>query len=213
EEAAPAAPASAAETDMRRILTLIEDESQRCGRIVRNLLLFSRGSDAHFTDEDLFPLLERCAMLLRHRADLAEISLQLDVPSGLPKIECDASQIQQMVLALAINGLEATSVGGSVTIAARAEGDDAVVIGVRDNGRGIPKEQLSEIFEPFYTTKEGENGVGLGLAVVYGIATRHHGTIAVDSTPGEGTTFSVRLPLRQPREAAPPAGAREVEVS
>jgi signal transduction histidine kinase len=118
-----------------------------------------------------------------------------------------------MVLALAINALEATSTGGHVTIVARAEPQDHVTIQVRDNGRGIPREHLADIFEPFFSTKEGENGVGLGLPVVYGIATRHHGTVSVDSTPGEGTVFTVRLPLRQPRDPSPTAGEKEVGVS
>jgi two-component system NtrC family sensor kinase len=211
EIVAPAA--NAAEEDLRRILSLIEDEAQRCGRIVRNLLLFSRKSSVRFAEEALFPLLERCILLLHHRAELAEISLQLDVPADLPRVECDASQVQQMVLALTINALEATTAGGTVAISARKDGEDGVVVQVRDNGRGIPKEHLADIFEPFFTTKEGENGVGLGLPVVYGIAMRHHGTVSVESTPGEGTVFTVRLPLRQPQEASPEAGEMEVQVS
>jgi two-component system NtrC family sensor kinase len=213
EETNGAAPVSPAEADRRRILSLVEDEAHRCGKIVRNLLLFSRASAVTFAEADLFPLLERCVLLLRHRADLAEISLQLDVPPGLPKVECDASQIQQMVLALSINALEATTAGGSAVIAARADGPDGVRIEVRDNGRGIPREHLADIFEPFFTTKEGESGVGLGLPVVYGIATRHRGSVVVDSAPGEGTVFTVRLPLRQPRDATPQAGEKEVGVS
>jgi signal transduction histidine kinase len=178
---------------------------------VRNLLLFSRASSVRFAEDDLFPLLERCVMLLRHRAELAEISLQLDVPTGLPKVECDGSQVQQMILALAINAVEATQNGGNVTVSARAEPADFVTIQVRDNGRGIPKEHLAEIFEPFFTTKEGENGVGLGLPVVYGIATRHHGTVTVDSTLGRAP-FTVR-PRSPAARASPAAGEKEVEVS
>jgi two-component system NtrC family sensor kinase len=213
EESGGDTPPTPAETDLRRILQLIEDESHRCGKIVKNLLLFSRASAVKFAEDDIQPLLERCVLLLKHRADLAEIALQLDVPAGLPKVECDASQVQQMVLALAINAVEATQSGGNVTVSARAEPEGFVTIQVRDNGRGIPKEHLAEIFEPFFTTKEGENGVGLGLPVVYGIATRHHGTVTVDSTPGQGTVFTVRLPLRQPRDTAPAAGEKEVPVS
>ncbi|HEX6791631.1 MAG TPA: ATP-binding protein [Candidatus Krumholzibacteria bacterium] len=213
EESAGDPPPTPAEGDLRRILQLIEDESHRCGKIVKNLLLFSRASAVRFAEDDLYPLLERCVLLLKHRADLAEIALQLDVPAGLPKVECDASQVQQMVLALAINAVEATQNGGNVTIAARAEPEGFVTIQVRDNGRGIPKEHLAEIFEPFFTTKEGENGVGLGLPVVYGIATRHHGTVTVDSTPGQGTVFTVRLPLHQPHDEARAGGEKEVQVS
>ena len=216
EEAASATGAGSAvspdEADLRRILALIEDESRRCGNIVRNLLLFSRKPAVHFGDENLFPLLERCMMLLRHRAELSDVALVLDVPADLPLVECDASQVEQVVLALAINGLEATPPGGYVSISARGEGE-TVSIQIRDSGRGIQPEHLGEIFEPFFTTKEGESGVGLGLSVVYGIVERHQGTVAVDSSPGSGTVFTVRLPLRQPRAAAPEVAQKEVQVS
>jgi two-component system NtrC family sensor kinase len=211
---AAAAGTTPASDDTRRILTLIEEESRRCGNIVRNLLLFSRAPAANFAEADLFPHLDRCIMLLRHRAELFEVTLGFDVPRDLPRVECDGSQIEQMVLALAINGLEATSQGGQLTITARPEENGTwVSIQVRDTGRGIPAEHLAEIFEPFYTTKEGENGVGLGLSVVYGIVNRHHGTVTVESTEGVGTVFTVRLPVRQPRAAAPEAPAKEVQVS
>jgi two-component system NtrC family sensor kinase len=212
EESTAAAATAEAEENHRRILALIEDESRRCGNIVRNLLLFSRTPAARVAEESLPPLIDRCVMLLRHRAELSEVSLQLDAPADLPRVECDASQIEQVVLALAINGLEATPPGGYVAIALRAE-EDAVSIQVRDSGRGIPPEHLGEIFEPFFTTKEGANGVGLGLSVVYGIVQRHHGTVTVDSSPGAGTVFTVRLPLRQPPAAAPEVPRKEVQVS
>ncbi len=200
------------EADLRRILAMIEDESRRCGSIVRNLLLFSRASEVRFAEENIFPLLERCTMLLRHRADLSDTSLVLDAPADLPLVECDASQIEQVVLALAINGLEATPPGGHVAISAKGEGD-SISIQVRDSGRGIPPEHLGEIFEPFFTTKEGESGVGLGLSVVHGIVERHQGTVTAESSPESGTVFTVRLPLRQPRAAAPEVAQKEVQVS
>ncbi len=206
--------AESGQDDMRRILALIESESQRCGNIVRNLLLFSRTPTVHFAEEDLRPLLDRCALLLKHRADLSEISLSVAAPSDLPRVECDASQIQQMVLALAINALEATAPGGQVIISVHEDvPGEWVTISVRDNGRGIPPEFIADIFEPFFTTKEGESGVGLGLPVVFGIATRHHGTVTVESKPGAGTVFFVRLPLRQPRTADADASGKEVHAS
>jgi two-component system NtrC family sensor kinase len=213
EESASTTIAGPDQADHRRILQLIEDESRRCGSIVRNLLLFSRTPAVRFAEEDLLPLLERCLMLLRHRAELSDVALVLDVPKDLPVVECDASQIEQVVLALAINALEATPPGGYVAISAAREGEASISIQVRDTGRGIPPEHLGEIFEPFFTTKEGESGVGLGLSVVYGIVERHQGTVAVDSTPGSGTVFSVHLPLRQPRAAVPHDEEKEVQVS
>jgi signal transduction histidine kinase len=106
-----------------------------------------------------------------------------------------------MILALAMNGLEATPSGGRVTIGARPEGDDGVVLTVADTGCGIPSDIQGRIFEPFFTTKEQGKGVGLGLAVVYGIVARHHGRIDVGSQAGAGTVFTVHLPTRPPAEA------------
>jgi two-component system NtrC family sensor kinase len=195
---------NAAETthaESERVLKLIDEEAARCGNIVRNLLLFSRTPAARYTEQDIKPLLERCALLLRHQAELQEVRLRLDAASGLPRLSCDASQIQQMILALAMNALEATPSGGEVTISARQqETGKGLVLEVSDSGRGIASENLDKIFEPFFTTKEATTGVGLGLAVVYGIVSRHRGTIDVKSTPGSGTVVTIHLPLRQPPE-------------
>ena len=113
---------------------------------------------------------------------------------------CDAAQVQQVILALAMNALEATPADGRVSIEAAPRRRRRPELVIADTGWGIPKEHLDRIFEPFFTTKEAGKGVGLGLAVVYGIVTGHHGTIDVESEPGRGTTFTVRLPARQPEE-------------
>jgi two-component system NtrC family sensor kinase len=187
--------------ETQKALKLIDEEATRCGNIVRNLLLFSRTPGARFSEEDLGPLLERCVMLVRHRAELEDIELRLDVAEHLPRVACDASQIQQMILALAMNALEATPAGGYVALSAHPRGEEGgVVLKVEDSGRGIPPENLDKIFEPFFSTKEEVTQVGLGLSVVYGIVNRHHGTIDVQSSPGSGTSFTIRLPLRQPVE-------------
>jgi two-component system NtrC family sensor kinase len=189
---------SAAETD--RILQMVDAEAGRCGDIVRNLLLFSRTSSAHFAEEDLSPILDRCRMLVRHQAEMQGVSFEVIPAPGLPHVRCDAAQIEQMLLALAMNAVEATPSGGRVRIAAEREADDGIVIRVADTGCGIRPEDRPRVFEPFFTTKEAGKGVGLGLAVVYGIAARHNGRIDVDSTLGSGATFTVHLPLK-PRDA------------
>jgi two-component system, NtrC family, sensor kinase len=196
----------AADPEVDRILQVVDSEAGRCGDIVRNLLLFSRASAARFAEEDLRPVLDRCHMLLRHQAEMLGVSLELTAPAELPRIVCDASQVQQMLLALAMNALEATPSGGRVRLSAREE-DEGLELAVADTGSGILPEDLPRIFEPFFTTKEQGKGVGLGLAVVYGIVDRHHGRIEVSSPPGAGTTFTVHLPRRQPDEA--PGGSME----
>jgi two-component system NtrC family sensor kinase len=192
-----------AEDDTQRILRLVEEEALRCGGIVKNLLLFSRTPGARFADEELAPLAERCALLVRHSFALHNVELALDVPSGL-RLECDAAQIQQMLLALVMNALEATPADGRVTVSAHVdETAGRVRIEVVDTGHGIPPDLIDKIFEPFFTTKEQGAGVGLGLAVVYGIVERHRGTIHIASEPGRGTTFTIDLPVRQPAEGRP----------
>ena len=182
------------ETD--RILQVVDAEAGRCGEIVRNMLLFSRTPEARFAPEHLQAVLERCRILLRHQAELLGVELALEVEPDLPPVVCDASQVEQMVLALALNGLEATPSGGRVAISARRDGHE-VALAVSDTGCGIPAENQSRIFEPFFTTKEAGKGVGLGLAVVYGIVNRHHGRIDLRSTVGSGSVFTVHLPCRQ----------------
>ncbi len=207
EPAAP--PASGAGGDGRgetdRILEVIDSEAGRCGDIVRNLLLFSRSQPARFAPGDLGPLLERCRLLLRHQAEMLGVELTVETTAELPRIVCDGAQVEQALLALAMNGLEATPSGGRVTLSARAEEGGGVVLVVSDTGCGIPAEIRERIFEPFVTTKEQGKGVGLGLAVVYGIVTRHGGRIDVESRAGGGTVFTMHLPERPPD----PAGGLE----
>ena len=205
--AAPPTPEQAAETD--RILQMVDGEAGRCGDIVRNLLAFSRQSGARLAEEDLAPVVERCRMLLNHQAALLDVTLETHVAPDLPRVVCDAAQVQQVILALAMNALEATPADGRVTIEAARDGDGVKLV-VADTGWGIPQEHLDRIFEPFFTTKEAGKGVGLGLAVVYGIVNGHHGRIGVESEPGRGTTFTVHLPSRQPEAAAPAEGGPDL---
>jgi two-component system NtrC family sensor kinase len=132
------------------------------------------------------------------------VELQVEAEAGLPPLECDAGQVEQMLLALGLNGVEATPAGGRVSILARRDGEE-LLVQVRDTGAGIPARIRDRIFEPFVTTKEEGKGVGLGLAVVYGIVQRHHGRIEVESHEGSGTEFSVHVPFRRPA----PEEARE----
>jgi two-component system NtrC family sensor kinase len=192
--------------DNARILKMVEDEALRCGDIVRNLLLFSRMPGALFAPAEVGPIVDRCFMLIRHQAQLAGIELTSAVVPGLPALECDAAQIHQAMLAMLINALEATPEGGRVSVGVERGAGDTVRISIADTGRGIPAEVIEHIFEPFFTTKTQAAGVGLGLAIVYGIIERHHGTIDVSSKQGSGTVFTIELPVRQPAVPAP-AGA------
>ena len=195
--------------ELRRFLAVIQQESVRCGNIVRNLLVFARGSGSELSPLRLNEVLERSAMLVRHHLEMSGARLELERLEGDDALVGDLDQLQQALLALLVNAIEAMAGREDKRLTLRAHGEPAhVQLEVSDTGVGIPAEVLPHIFEPFVSTKTQSSGVGLGLAVVYGIVQRHAGTLEVDSTPGVGTTFRVRLP-RRPHAAAPggPLGA------
>jgi signal transduction histidine kinase len=137
------------------------------------------------------------------------IQLNLDLAAGLPPAHCDPAQIEQVVLAMVINAIDAMPQEGNLWISTRAEGDLMELV-IRDDGMGIAEEHLAHIFEPFYTTKES-GGSGLGLAISHNIVERHGGHIEVKSAVGQGTTFKIVLPIESHRPAEAPAlaGAKE----
>jgi len=201
----------AVRSELGRYMKLVQRESSRCGDIVRNLLLFARPSGGSFAPHSVAQVAERALMLVRHHLEIANVRLETRFPDTDDRIACDADQLQQALVALFVNAVEAMSGGGALTVAIERLGDH-VEISVADTGPGIPPEVLPEIFEPFFSTKDGASGVGLGLAVVFGIVQRHQGTIQVDTEVGRGTTFLIRLPVRPADVAAsgppdPGAGA------
>jgi two-component system NtrC family sensor kinase len=146
--------------------------------------------------------------LVEHKMKLSNVTVETTLCEDLPPAPCDPSQIQQVVLNLVLNATEATQGKAErrVTVST-ARGDGVVLLHVSDNGEGILPENLAKIFDPFFTTKPEGKGVGLGLAVSYGIIEAHGGDIEVKSAVGAGTTFTVSLPLVPPptRTEAPPA--------
>jgi two-component system NtrC family sensor kinase len=199
-------PTPEAKEEHLRYLDVIAKESRRCGEIVKNLLLFARGSSADLAPHGLNGIVERASLLLRHHFEVAGVELQVTPCPDDDLLVCDANQIQQALVALLVNAVEAMPGGGKLAIRAAPQGT-GVALEVEDSGTGIPPDVLPHIFEPFFSTKQAVNGVGLGLAVVYGIVQRHGGRIDVDSTPGRGTTFRLWLPRRAPAAAADGGGA------
>ena len=176
-------------------LDLIAGESRRCGELVKNLLTFSRTSPLSLEKANLNSVIERCVKLIEHKAELTSIQLQLDLAPELPVVYCDAGQIEQVLLALSMNAIDAMPHGGNLWLKSAPLDESTIQLTVRDDGMGIPADLLPQLFEPFMTTKEVGKGVGLGLAISKGIVDRHGGKIDVESQPGRGTTFRITLPL------------------
>jgi len=184
-------------------LGLIADEALRCGNIVKNLLIFARAEDMAVRPVRLCEIIKRCEMLVRHHAEINGVGVETKC-TDRDNIECDADQIQQVLLALMVNAIEAMTPrddkmkGGRLSLTVVPGPDNGMLeIRVADNGVGMTEEVKAHLFEPFFTTKTEGRGVGLGLAVSYGIVQRHHGTIEVESAVGHGTVFIIRLPVRQ----------------
>jgi two-component system NtrC family sensor kinase len=187
--------------ELTRYLSLVETECSRCGAIVQNLLLFARRTGAAMAPVDLNEVVERSLMLVRHHLQISGVKLHSELLSGDSEIVADAGQLQQALVALLVNAVEAMSgleeSDGELTVRLVGSADE-VRIDIGDTGVGIPPEVLPQVFDPFFSTKEEEKGVGLGLAVVYGIVQRHGGRIDVESKVGRGTVFHLHLP-RHPK--------------
>jgi two-component system, NtrC family, sensor kinase len=184
----------------RHYLSMIASESARCGDIVKNLLQFSRQARVNPEPNDINEIITQSLSLIQHKVDLMGITTGVRLDERLNHVVCDAQQIKQALVALLINACEAMKQGaGVLRIESRSLPDRrAVEIEVSDDGVGMDEETRKHIFEPFFTTKEDVKGVGLGLAVVYGIVNGHSGEIEVKSSPGRGTTFVIRLPEGTP---------------
>lgn len=184
--------------DFRKYLGQVINETTRVGRIVSDLLAFSRRSKPQRTMADLNKIVQATLSLASHKLKLGNVEVKLDLAPDLPSVPCDPSQMQQVALNLVLNGAEATHPKGQGTLLIRTRFDQThVFLSVTDDGEGIPKENLAKIFDPFFTTKPEGKGVGLGLAVLYGIVQSHGGDVEVTSQPGLGATFTVSLPLAQ----------------
>ena len=182
--------------ETEQCLDLIARESRRCGELVKSLLTFSHSGPMNPTATDLHLVIQQLLRLVQPKLTMTGIQATLDLAPELPAVNCDPAQIEQVLLALVSNAIDAMPRGGNLWLRTRLVPDhDEIEIQVQDDGSGIPPEVLPRIFEPFTTTKESGHGVGLGLAVSHSIVERHRGRIAVQSEIGRGTTFTITLPL------------------
>jgi PAS domain S-box-containing protein len=196
------------DTDLHQYATVISVAAERASKLTDGLLTYSRKQPSHMESVDIADVLRTVEEFLARLVG-EDVALAIAVTEGNLSVTADKSQLEQVLLNLATNAMDAMPHGGQLSIRAdilSVEEEDIVpgvavkpggyaVLSVADTGSGIPKELRPCIFEPFYTTKEVGKGTGLGLSVVYGIIQKHNGYIFVDSRPGKGTTFSVYLPL------------------
>ncbi len=183
-----------------RRAALLQDilaQAIRASGIVKNLLDFSRAETATVQDVDLAQLLKDTLQIAGNQITLNKIELRQEIDPGLPTVRGNRQGLQQVFLNLAINAAQAMPGGGRLTVSAALDENQRIIVEVADTGAGIAPEHLPHIFDPFFTTKEVGKGTGLGLSVSYGIVKKHGGRIVVDSTPGEGSTFTVILPTRE----------------
>jgi signal transduction histidine kinase len=176
-------------------LRRIRDAGERIQRLARDLITYARPSADRPEPLDLGVLLDQVARMCDPALRDARARVRLELAPA-PTILGGRAGLLQVFVNLVTNAAQALPPeGGTVTLALGQEGDE-LVARVADDGKGMPPDVRARVFEPFFSTKEGGRGVGLGLSIVHGIVTRHGGTITVASEPGQGTVFTVRLPLR-----------------
>ena len=189
---------AAGDDESKRDLQTVRDECERAIRIVRNLLSFTREHMPETTLVSLNDVIDQVLELRAYELKVSNIELKKNFGADLPQIHADPHQLQQVFLNLVINAEQAMTAAhgrGSLSITTKRVGDTLQVV-VADDGPGIPDELISQIFNPFFTTKDVGAGTGLGLSVCYGIVKEHGGQMRVESEQQKGTTFTVELPCR-----------------
>jgi signal transduction histidine kinase len=177
-------------------LSKMESELARSTRLIRNLLDFARQSAPALMETDLNDIVNRVLELTAHSAQLSKVEVVKELDPSLPKLTADPNQLQQVCTNLVVNAIQAMPEGGKLTLRTSLD-KGQLKMEVQDTGYGISAENMRKLFTPFFSTKKEVKGVGLGLAVSYGIIQRHRGKIEVQSKEGEGSTFTVYLPVHQ----------------
>lgn len=189
--------------DVERYLGLSVREAMRCGDIVKNLLTFARQKNVEAKKIDLVEMVNTIMLLVGHQLEIAGIVCKIDLPSAIFAAWGDGAQIQQCLMNLVFNAIDAMPDGGNMAIAGGIdEKTNMIWLTISDTGHGIDADELPRIFEPFYSTKTEGKGVGLGLSMVYGIIAEHNGTVEVDSEMGKGSVFRIKLPRLLPDDNA-----------
>ena len=210
----------------RHVVTILR-QIERINGIIRHLLEYARPKRPVLCPVAVGSILTRTVELLELQARQRQVNVGTQVPDGLPPVRADSDQLQQVLLNLMTNALDATPSGGQVQVAAsqteleatdvrpriergQPEGPCLTLV-VSDTGRGMPQDQLEQIFEPFFSTKGRHGGTGLGLAIVEDIVRAHRASIEVQSAEGVGTTVLLRWPIASPAVATPADAPGQVD--
>jgi two-component system NtrC family sensor kinase len=186
----------------RDSLEKIVIQADRSRDIIRGLLDFSRQRKPDKTLCDVTNVLKDCVSLLEKQALFHNVQITTNLDERLPLTVIDPSQVERVFINMIVNAADAMDGNGKLNLATRFDPvDNCIEVEITDTGHGIPKENLDKIFDPFFTTKDTGHGVGLGLAISFGIIKEHKGTISVESEVGKGTTFIVRLPVTTEEES------------
>jgi two-component system NtrC family sensor kinase len=182
---------------MEEYFRIIDSELARCKAIVDGLLDFSRPKSRVMRSESVNPIVEDALFLVKHHDRFKRIELIRKFGDDLPEVTANREQLIQVFLGLMLNSIDAMEGTGVLTVTTgfADDGSGGVAVVLRDTGMGIPRDDLPKIFEPFFTTKQPGRGTGLGLSICYGIVQQHGGVIRADSTIGQGSTFTVHLPV------------------
>jgi two-component system NtrC family sensor kinase len=189
-----------ADAQLQSDVGVIRKHTDQCKNVVKALLNFARAAEPRRSATHVTDCIEDVLSVLQLQIEKDEIAIQRQYDPDLPEIGIDPHQMRQVFMNLLINAHQAIDKRGTIFIATGRQGDDRIKVAIRDTGCGIPGDNLEKIFDPFFTTKKSDQGTGLGLSVSYGIVKQHGGDILVQSTMGQGTAFTVVLPLRAEKE-------------
>jgi signal transduction histidine kinase len=195
---------------MARLVTLLSDVAapiKRCGNITHKLLNFGRHVETHFEPVDLSQILYDIVDLLKKEAEFRGIDIHTNFPDHFPEFTSNKGNLEQIFLNLMNNAFAAMQSGGRLDINASDRHPDQVIISFEDTGCGMSQEDVRYVFEPFFSSKSGGSGTGLGLSVTYSLTKELGGKISVTSTEGKGTRFTVELPLEPPQKENRATGA------
>lgn len=185
--------------EFRKSIRKIEEHVERARKVVHGMLGYARRMEPRLEDVDVNDTLKQTIGLLENYARIQNIEIQTDLSQDLPIVASDQAQLQQVFLNLISNAIDAIGKEGKVQVTSLRAAED-IQVQVRDNGPGIPEEMQKRVFDPFFTTKQTGKGTGLGLWISYSIIEKMGGSISLNSRVGEGTTFTVRIPIVVPEK-------------